>query len=122
MGRSTVQVALSFLPAGALAFGLVPEQQAEACGPYGSGERPVVVQVAARVPASDGITVTAMCGEEVVDATDLGDGRFVLFGLTGRSCRIKATAHECYRTDREVVRTVKLPRSRLVLTIPDAAD
>jgi hypothetical protein len=97
---------------------------AEACGPYGgrgSGEHDVVVHVLATSAPSGGVSVRATCGDESVFASPRGDGAFVLLGLSGRACEVEAVAFEPDGHMRRAARRVRLPRERVVLSLPEPA-
>jgi hypothetical protein len=116
---------LAILIPGVLALAAVSPTHAEACGPYGgrgSGEYDVVVHVLATTAPSGGVAVHAKCGDEFVFGSQREDGAFVLLGLSGRACTIEAAGYELEGDQRRATRRVRLPRERVVLSLPEHAN
>lgn len=117
--RSRLKISLCvLLPSAAAGMLALASPSSQACGPYGGFERDVLVEVVSAQPASSGVTVRAVCGEDEFFADAQPDGSFVLVGLPRTECVVEATAHECYRSDRIVMRSAGTSLRHLQLEIP----
>lgn len=110
----------ALLPSLLAALLIAPAPVAEACGGYGPPRHTLAGLVVSEHPASAGLDVRAVCGDETFEAEVDEDGRFILYGLPGGSCTLEATAHECYTWDRKAALRVSLPSETVTIVIPEA--